>query len=191
MSTAAKPIVLHLLGNAGSGKTTLLDFLMELWPTAVTGISVGRELRKKYPPSYFAGQAAPEHTEREAMEMYTDFITDRRYLGYKLIVIDGQPRKTSQVAPCIDSSADLQHDFLLIHADHVTRSDRLHASRVGDSLKLATQRLDADYRNQYEVMVELARLGIELSIADSNIVDTPRLAMRIWSRYLKGEGYER
>ena len=185
-----KPVVLHLLGNTGSGKTTLLDFLTSAWPDDITGISVGREFRKKYPPEFFEGQAAPAHTEQEAMSMYTDFVTERRDHGYGLIIVDGQPRKQSQVAACINNASGLQHDFLLVHADHGIRNDRLDSSRSGSSLELAIRRLDTDYRNQYEVMVELARLGLELNIVDSGKVDTPRIAMRIWDRYLKGACHE-
>lgn len=162
-----KPTILHLLGNTGAGKTTMMDLLYERNTDAVAHISVGRELRKRYSPDYFNGQAAPEKTEVEALELYDLFIyVNKHKPQVKLIVVDGQPRKASQVSRVLSLHPDCPHHFMLVHADHEVRARRL-VGRDGDDpekMRLAMARLDNDYRNQYECMIELARLKQELQI---------------------------
>ena len=174
--------ILHLMGNTGAGKTSIMDALVARNPGACVGISVGRELRKKYPPEYFTGAAAPEHTEAEAMSLYRKFVQANRQCA--LIVIDGQPRKDSQVMPSLELWPG-SHDFLLVHAPHNIRQERLIGRDSHDAAKmaLAQARLDADYRNQYEVMVELARLGIHLEIVDSAKHDIQWVVERLEERY--------
>lgn len=180
----SKPVtILHLLGNNGTGKTTLLDTLVER-NAYCAGISVGRELRKRHPPEYFQGQAAPAHTESAAMELYRNFVDTTTASGYQLIVVDGQPRNASQVTACLLANGN--HEFLLLHAPHAVRHERLIRRDGADlsKLALATARLDADYRNQYEVMVELARLGIELQIADTASLSFQAMVDEIEATYL-------
>lgn len=177
--------ILHLLGNTGVGKTTLMDKLTARNSDACVGISVGRELRKKYPPEYFAGQAAPAHTEVEALQLYKDFVGHYKY-NRSLIIVDGQPRKNSQVAPILEAHPECRHVFLLLHATHETRESRLLGRDSSDSekWKLSSARLDADYRNSYEVMVGLAQHGIELTVADCNVLSQHAIVEGIEREYL-------
>lgn len=166
-----RPTILHLLGNTGAGKTTIMDTLHARNTDAVAHISVGRELRKRYPPNYFDGQAAPQKTEVEALELYDLFIyANKRKPQVKLIVVDGQPRRASQVSAILSLHQDCPKRFLLIHADHDVREERLHGRDRGDpeKVKLAMARLNNDYRNQYECMIELTRFGRELQIYAGN-----------------------
>lgn len=170
--------IIHLLGNTGAGKTTFMDHITSTYPQHVAGISVGRELRKMFPPDYFQGQAAPTHTEELAMKLYADFVHEHEHLP--LIIVDGQPRKTSQVEPCLKVPGS--HHFWLFHAEHSTRELRLRTRDAGDAAKmdLALQRLDNDYRNQYEVMIKLAELGQGLLIVKSEQVNTTQLEQQLF-----------
>ena len=91
----AAPTILHVLGNTGVGKTTVMDLVCQRNPGLAFGISVGRELRKRYPPSYFEGQATPQKTELEAMQIYREFVNfhSTPESSARLILVDGQPRK--------------------------------------------------------------------------------------------------
>jgi adenylate kinase family enzyme len=182
------PTILHVLGNTGSGKTTVMELVCERNPRRASGISVGKELRKRYPPDYFEGQAAPQKTELEAMQIYREFVDyhTNPESHAQLILVDGQPRNTSQVAACLQvPTPGWRHEFLLFHVGELVRWQRLinrDAASEG-ALALANQRLTGDYKNTYEVMIEIARLGLKLQILDAS--ETPlRIARRIEHEYL-------
>lgn len=170
----AAPTILHVLGNTGSGKTTVMELVCQRNPGVAFGISVGKVLRKRYPPNYFEGQAAPQKTELEAMQIYREFVDchSAPESSARLILVDGQPRKTSQVAACLQPPTQgWRHEFLLFHVGEDVRWQRLTKRDAAseEALALANQRLAGDYKNTYEVMIELARLGLELQIADTSV----------------------
>lgn len=181
------PTILHLLGNTGCGKTTLMDRMVAAHPNTIAGISVGRELRKIHPPSYFQGQAAPECTEKEALDLYRGFVETSVFQGYRLIIVDGQPRTETQVPIVVEEA--YQHTgnvaFVLLDAPHALRAARL-AQRDGDNpdaMALASARLDADYRNQYECMIALAKFRQHLDICDITQYTAEALVKNMLFRY--------
>jgi adenylate kinase family enzyme len=177
-------IVLHLLGNNGVGKTTIQREMVLRHHPRVAAISVGQVLRNRYPPGYFDGQAAPQKTEAEALKIYQEFVWKAFEDCADLIIIDGQPRKASQVQIVDASEPRLQKDYLLLHASHEDRAHRLSARDVDpEAVRLSMARLDNDYRNQYEVMIELAKLGKNLDICDTSEMSVAQICDELERRY--------
>jgi|GEM_PF-4436819 len=178
--------ILHLLGGNGVGKTTLMNTMKNTYKD-VHGFSTGQILRKRYSPEYFQGQAAPESTEAEALEIYKEQIRDATFLNpeTKLIISDGQPRKASQVNIVTGIFPMHQRDFLLMHLPHEMRKHRLSVRDQHDdaALDLAMERLNGDYRNTYECMIELARLRFHLDIVDLSIMSLGTLMYNLEKQY--------
>ncbi len=187
MKHSNNPVILHLLGNTGCGKTTLMDALIARNPSAITGISVGRELRKVYPPEYFQGQAAPTPTEQAALDLYRGFIETSVFHGYRLIIVDGQPRKASQVGVIAFYAYMFTENvaFVLLDTPHATRAARLLQRDSHDPAKmaLAEARLNNDYRNQYECMIELAKRRKHLDICDTTCYTVETLVTQFYDTY--------
>jgi len=173
--------LLHLLGCTGAGKTTILDALGT--ETAVGTVAVGRMFRAKYPPEYFQGQAAPKHTQDEALQMYQEGVQAEIAAGKSLVLIDGQPRDFSQVAAITSMWPTHAVRYLLVHATQEVREARLRESRSGSNLELALNRLEGDYKGLHEVTTELLLAGKKIEVVDTGSLgfDVGALAKRLQS----------
>lgn len=159
--------IIHLLGNTCAGKTTIITAMLEF--EDVKAVQIGKTLRAKYGADYFKGQAAPAHTAVEAMQIYVNEVKAAIAAGFKLILVDGQPRDIKQAHEVMRLWPDQRVEYLMVHAEHDVRLERAKAGREpGPDLDLALARMDNDYRNSYSVMVELM-LKNELEV---NSVDT-------------------
>jgi adenylate kinase family enzyme len=182
-----KSTILHLIGANGTGKTALLRYL-ELRPDLFGCIAVGQILRARHGDGFFKGQAAPEHTKAEAMEIYLKFVQDQLWARRPVIVVDGQPRAIDQVR-IIDEyfrgRNDVHLEFFLMHADHATRERRVWGRDIlnKDAYALAMARLDNDYRMVYEQMIELSRLGYEIEICDTEVLTTSQIGDKLISDF--------
>ena len=184
--TSPRPqaVVLHLMGPTGSGKTSVGRRMAELAPTFVAHLSVGQVLRQKYPPEFFAGQDAPVHTEVEALAIYHDFLRDNRH-KYDLLVIDGQPRRPSQVRIIAEKPFNMRQIYLMMVTDEEIREKRLLQRDSGnpEALDLALRRLQGDYKSMYLCMVEMARCGLELQFMECGESSIEELANRILDQF--------
>lgn len=156
--------ILHLMGPTCAGKSTLINDLLVRAPDLVGAVEVGKMLRAKYldpksphyQPDFFKGQAAPLHTQGEAWQMYLDGVKALAAQGKRIILVDGQPRDIQQARDiCGLWKAPHRASFLMIHAAQEVRNERAAATRSGDALSLAIQRMEGDYKNCYVVLAEL------------------------------------
>lgn len=165
--------ILHLMGPTCAGKSTLLKRLAELGGERVGTVEIGKLLRAKYGEAYFQGQAAPERTKAEALDLYLDTIRQHIADGKKLIVVDGQPRDLSQAE--IMTRVWLPKNrvkYLLVHATHEDREARARAGRQpGPDLDLALARLHNDYQNNYVVMTYLIEHGSTIEVVNTSRAD--------------------
>lgn len=180
--------IVHLMGMTGAGKSTLIRRLCQFEPEKVGAIEVGRMLRAKYGEAYFNGQAAPKHTQGEAWDMYVAGVNALVAQKKQLILVDGQPRDIQQ-ARDVEGLWKYPHrtDFVLLHADHETRLDRVKeraktADNPTDHLALALQRMHNDYVNFYVVTAELLRQGQCIRVIDTNL-SPDALAERVLAEY--------
>lgn len=159
--------IVHLMGPTCAGKSTLINRLLAI-SADVGAVEVGKMLRAKYGEAYFKGQAAPQHTQGEAWQMYQDGVKAKIAEGKKIILVDGQPRDIQQARDIVGLwHAPHRAVYLLIHASEEVRAQRAVASRTGDNLELAKARLKNDYENCYKVMVELTKAGEVYRVLDS------------------------
>lgn len=157
------------MGPTCAGKSTLLHATRNQDPESVGLVEVGKMLRAKYPPTYFAGQNNPKHTAAEAWNLCEEGVISHREAGKKVVLVDGQPRDIPQVAMCIERFPDEVYDkeFVLIDAKLEERERRARASRQGEDLeKLAIPRLTNDMIANYQVMVELLKRGETIRVFD-------------------------
>lgn len=160
--------ILHFMGPTCAGKSTIIDALVQYAPEIVYPLQIGKALRAKYGEAYFQGQAAPEKTREEAIQMYRECIAEAKEQGYEIIVVDGQPRDVSQALEMAASHKNDRNEFWLIHASHEIREERARLGRApGPDLDLAVARLTNDYKNNYLVLAELLQKGIDINVVDT------------------------
>lgn len=177
--------IIHLMGPTCAGKSTLIHRLLSIAPKYVHAVEVGKMLRAKYGEAFFKGQAAPQHTQGEAWQMYVEGVKEGIALKRRVILVDGQPRDIQQARDiCGLWKAPHRSEFVLIHADHEVREARAAAGRKGDSLELAKARLVNDYRNCYVVMTELLKRNEVIRVFDtSELSRVDGLAEQILAEY--------
>lgn len=161
--------VLHLMGPTCAGKSTILKACVEQRPDVFGVVEVGKMLRAKYGEAYFKGQAAPEHTQDEAWQLYLGGVRDQINQGKRIVLVDGQPRDVRQARAVLQRphGQDVRCDFLMVHASEEVRERRARETRTGDSLELALQRMRNDYRNCYVAWIELLRRGVTPTLIDT------------------------
>lgn len=178
--------ILHMMGPTCAGKSTIINAMVALAPRVVFPVQIGKALRAKYGEDYFQGQAAPEKTREEAIQMYRDLIAKAIKESYEVIVIDGQPRDLVQAQEMVKSNKDHTNSFWLVHAAHNVREQRARAGRaVGPDLDLAVARLTNDYINNYTVMTELLSQGVQINVVDTGtkLFNVNEFADILLSRY--------
>ena len=159
------------MGPTCAGKSTMINYMMSLSPT-VGAVQIGKMMRAKYGEAHFKGQAAPSHTQTEALEMYFTKTQQLINEGKELILIDGQPRDLEQSKIMSESWKTYNSKFLLITADHDVRENRARKDREpGPNLDLAIARLTNDYKSCYIVIVELIKRGVPITVVDTSDPD--------------------
>lgn len=156
------------MGPTCAGKSTIINGLLSL-SDKVGAVQIGKLMRKKYGEAHFNGQAAPEHTKVEALQMYFDEIKKLAAAGKELILVDGQPRDIEQAQVMTQAWPGFDCEYFLITADHAVREERARKDREpGPNLDLAIARLTNDYKSNYLVMVELIARNIPIRIVDTS-----------------------
>jgi len=160
--------IIHLMGPTCAGKSTIIKAMMAHDSERCGAVEVGKMLRAKYGEDHFKGQAAPEHTQDEAWQMYQDGVRRQIDEGKLLVLVDGQPRELKQATGILELWKDHMVLFILVHARHEVREARARAERDGSNLDLTVQRLNNDYKNCYIVMAELLKAGRRIGVVDTS-----------------------
>lgn len=156
--------ILHLMGPTCAGKSTLINDMLTRAPDLVGAVEVGKMMRAKYldpksphyQPDFFKGQAAPQHTQAEAWQMYLDGVQANIAAKKRIILVDGQPRDIQQARDTKGLwKAPHRSSYIVVWADQEVRHARAAATRTGDALALAIQRMEGDYKNLAVVLAEL------------------------------------
>ena len=158
--------IIYMMGVTNAGKTTLIDKLVEQ-DSRIGAVQVGKEFRRRYPPGHFAGQGAPDHTEEEALRIYSELLDLAK--DKQIVLVDGQPRRMSQVPLVIEGAHKAgfnnQHALWLWEPDEVLL-ERILLRFPGDSLperqgrELCHQRLVNDKKDLYPVLWHMTRAGV-------------------------------
>lgn len=161
--------LLFMMGPTCAGKSTLLANAHTRLPKNIGLVEVGKELRAKYPPDYFAGQNNPTHTAAEAWDLCVKGVERECAAGKTHILIDGQPRDVAQVHRCLDQFPRNPKRFILLHASLAKRKERAMKHRSDDpkNLELAMQRLTNDMISYYDVIATLLLRGAVIDAYDT------------------------
>jgi len=158
--------VYYVIGITCAGKDFFIESALRKYPDVFGACQVGKEFRKRYPPEYFQGQGAPEHTEREAMEIFKGQMTAADDAGKKIVLVSGQPRRPSQVELCLNYKWG---EVIWVHA-----SDEIILLRIRDRFRddpagynLAIQRVINDKIMYYDVLYELNKRSMKILTFDT------------------------
>lgn len=149
--------LLFILGGTCVGKSTFLTAVQEVFPTQIGLVEVGKTMRKMFPPEHFKGSAAPDHTEKLAMQLFKEGIAEHVDAQKQLILVDGQPRRPSQVGDTAEhvNALGIKFRYLHLFAPLEVRAERARkrfAPEDKGSLDLALARLTGDLPALYEVL---------------------------------------
>lgn len=148
----SKTGLLFVIGPTNAGKSTFLQKAKAAWPE-VGLVEVGKMMRAKYPPEHFQGQAAPAHTQVEALQMMMDGIKAAEAAGCPMALIDGQPRDMDQLKLILGMRDKYMIAFLHLWAPLEERERRAR-ERDKDNpakLELSLARMKNDPPMIYEI----------------------------------------
>jgi len=101
------------MGVTCVGKSTFMQRSVDIMGNKIGLVEVGKEMRKRYPPERFRGQAAMADTEDEIFEIYTKQLKSQ--LDKEIILVDGQPRFESQVPRIWNQHPEISKSCLWLH----------------------------------------------------------------------------
>jgi hypothetical protein len=158
----------YLMGITCTGKDYFIERAMQRHPTLFGCVQVGKEFRRRYTASHFQGSAAPDHTEREAIEIFEEQHEQAVKDGFKYILVSGQPRRLSQIEPCLTFSKG--GTIIFMRTPHETILERLSIRFENDKegYDLSMQRLVNDKIQLYDVIFELLDRQIEFRTLDTD-----------------------
>ncbi len=150
----SEQFLFFVIGPTNAGKSTFLNEVKRARGSRVHLVEVGKLMRAKYSPDHFKGQANPEHTKVEALEMLFSGIEEGAKNGAQFILVDGQPRDPEQgreiaCHPIDRSKAVIQ---LVCPREERERRARGRDKENPAALKLALDRMDRDVLGIYEVL---------------------------------------
>lgn len=160
------PKTYYVLGTTCSGKDFLIETAIQKYPDIFGAVQVGKEFRKRYPPEYFKGSGAPDHTEKEALEIFVNQHDAAVVAGKKIILVSAQPRRPSQVEPVMRKAPG---EILWLFADEEETMRRM-ARRFKDdqaSMELSIQRLNNDRIMLYDTLFQIVSRGIPIQPIDT------------------------
>lgn len=160
--------VIFVLGPTNAGKSTLLKTVKELFPQRVGLVEVGKEMRRRHPPEFFQGSAAPEHCEQEALSIFHEQMVEAT--KHEFVFVDGQPRRVSQITPCLQYRYDHQLFFLLMNESEEVLKKRLEGRFAPGSgeYELSWMRIRNDKVQLFDVLFELIKLNLVIETAAEN-----------------------
>ena len=150
------PTHIFVIGPTNAGKSSVMDAVKQLPNGKHATIEIGKALRAKYPPEYFAGQSNPKHTAVEAWSLFVQDSHKHTEAGARYIWVDGQPRDLEQAHQILERFRDRPAVFVHLHARREVRLARAQA-RDTDPAKLALSmaRMDGDIPAIYEILALL------------------------------------
>lgn len=165
--TASTIPLIFVMGVTNTGKSTIMETMRGYEYAGVGLVEVGKMMRAKYPPDYFKGQGAPQHTQTEAWKMMTDGIAAHADAGRKVVLIDGQPRNWEQMEWAL--AMPNPKTFLHLWAPPQTRLERAHKRDATDleKLKLTLARLQDDVIKLYDIISFLHLRGERVEAIDT------------------------
>lgn len=165
--TAATLPLIFVMGVTNTGKSTVMETLRGYEHAGVGLIEVGKMMRAKYPPDYFKGQGAPQHTQKEAWGMMTDGIDKHAANGRSVALIDGQPRNWEQMLWALELPNP--RSFIHLWAPPEIRLERAHRRDGTDAekLKLTLNRLHDDALKLYDIIAYLHLKGERVETIDT------------------------
>lgn len=148
-----------ILGTTCSGKDYMIEYAIDKYPNKFGAVQVGKEFRKRYPPEHFKGSGAPDHTEQEALQIYKEQFD--KNLDKEYILVSGQPRRPSQVIPCIEYCYQTGYvpSVVWLYTPDIVINNRI-VERFKDNFeekKLAQQRTINDKVQFYDTIFELLK----------------------------------
>lgn len=154
------PMLLYVIGVTCSGKGYFIESTMREHSELFAAVQVGKEFRRRYPPDYFQGSGAPAHAEQEAHDIFYEQLDAAKATGKPIILIDGQPRRLSQVQLVRDNPGSV----LWFHSDELVVRERL-ALRFPDdeaSRDLSNKRMVNDRMQLYDTLHALRNMGCDI-----------------------------
>jgi hypothetical protein len=154
-----------LFGVTCVGKDYFIERAMQRHPKVFGAVQVGKEFRRRYPPGHFKGSAAPDHTEKEAFDIFKEQHDKAVADGFEIILISGQPRRVSQVEPV------LRYAFgtvIFLNASDQLIEERMRKRFENDKegFTLAQQRIVNDKIQLYSTIHQLLLFKIEIHAID-------------------------
>ncbi len=187
-STPESLPLIFVMGVTNTGKSTIMETMRGYEHAGVGLIEVGKMMRAKYPPEYFKGSGAPQHTQAEAWGMMNDGIKAHVDAGRKVALIDGQPRNWEQMQWAL--SMPNPKSFIHLWAPPQTRLERAHKRDSTDvaKLKLTLDRLHDDVLKLYDIIAFLHLRGERVETIDTTSTHyAPFPAMKSIINHLVGE----
>lgn len=159
------------MGATNSGKTTMIEQLSDVYYP----VMVGRELRKRFPPDYFDGQAAPAKTDELAFQIMCEGIQEAHDKAM-IPIVDGQPRNQVQLEWCkrdfIDRDGMFECKFIHLWAPREIRVARAKARDTDEAkLKLSMDRMDGDVLTLYDLWLQLSQFvpADDMKVINTNL----------------------
>lgn len=150
----------YLMGITCSGKDYFIELAVKLYPDIFGAVQVGKEFRRRYPPDYFKGSAAPAHTEQEAIDIFKEQHNAAVFAGCSCILVSGQPRRPSQVASCLSYAPG---DIIFMYTPDEIVLERIAKRFENDpaSKLLSMQRVVNDKVQLYDTIFECLRRNVD------------------------------
>ncbi len=158
-----------VMGATNAGKSTFLEHMSRDRNSQVGLVEVGKMMRAKYPPSFFAGQAAPSHTATEAWQMMVDRIAEHQRNGKRFAFIDGQPRDIEQAKKILRDYWE-HSSFINLYCPEYVRRARAEKRDAADpeKLRLSMLRMQGDIPKLYDVLSLVLNAGSEVLTFDTS-----------------------
>lgn len=139
----------------------------------VGSVSVGSEMRRRHPPSFFRGQAAMPETEEEVWEIYRGQLDAALDAKCDVVFVDGQPRMISQVSAVVSDMDDRfprdggpprrslwEYPALFMHLvapdKELIRRMEIRDGDDPEKLKLSRSRMSRDKEQLYDVLADIS-----------------------------------
>lgn len=151
-----------VIGPTNAGKSTFLNAVKEAYPSKAHLVEVGKLMRAKYHPDHFKGQANPNHTKVEALEMLFAGIKEGSDRDANFILVDGQPRDPEQGREIMNYPTMRTKAIIQLTCPRAERERRARERDKDNpaSLQLALDRMDRDVLGIYEVLIEFDRYPV-------------------------------
>lgn len=151
-----------IFGSTNVGKSTYIEKAAANrgpWSNLkIATAQIGKELRKRYPPSYFKGSGACDHTEKEALDLLQQFVDQSQ--DADVLLIDGQPRRVDHIDPILKMCPELEVIWLFEPDEIITERAKKRAEQSDDPIghfKLSKARMVNDKLQLWPVVWELLR----------------------------------